>query len=406
MGWPLSPAFTLESFFGSDIVYCQRISPTYCSWLSLDEQSKDMMTGGSLTIAGDMPQVCSAAVSTPKALQLLKDAGLPVPEKNLFRYRDKTDYLSLLRELSRSGKKVAAQYLHHGSELPEANCWIPTSALSFVNNKANLGAMVDACFLPQREVIPFTGLADHLSRHPLPNVVKAVTDEPTGAGLDVVICETSCDVRRTEEVFGICEYVVVEEFLQISRNLTLNYAVTSTGETSFLGCTEQVSDRNGQYLGNWLGVGIEAPAEAVAIGARVVKKGFNLGYFGLVGIDMAVLDDGRIIFFDLNFRITGSTASLLLTKSILETFGRPLIRLDRFAGNGTYQDMLDVVYREMGKGNLVPTASYDPEAAGCHGARPRLIAMVLGETRDGINGYKRELEMMGLSARSYRKQDN
>jgi len=405
MGWPLRPTFTLDVFFGSDIVYCQRISPTACRWLPFEAPSMDMMTGGSLSITGEMPHVCSAAVSTPKALQLLKDAGLPVPGKDLFRYRDKGDYIRLLRELSRKGKKVAAQYLHDGSELPVSNCWIPPAVHSFVNNKANLGAMVDACCLPRRAIVPFTGLAGHLSSHPLPLVVKAVTDESTGAGLDVVICETPCDVRRAEELFGICEYVVVEEFLQISRNLCLNYAVTPMGETIFLGCAEQLSDRNGLYLGNWLGDGIEAPAEAVEIGARVVMKGFNLGYFGLVGIDMAVLNDGRIMVFDLNFRINGSTTPLLLAKSVMATFGRPLIRVDRFVGTGAYQEMIDVVYGEMGKGKLVPVASYDPEAGGYPAGQPRLIAMVLGETRDEVDEYKRELEGMGLLGTSYRKEE-
>ena len=404
MAVPLRPTFTLDEFFGSEIVYSQRISPTACTWLPFDEMSRDTMTGGALSVTGGLSHICSAAVSTPKALQLIKDAGLPVPGKELLRYTGTEDYLRLLLELSRTGKKVASQYRHDESELPEANCWIQPSVLSFVNNKANLGALVEAGYLPQRAVIPFTELASYLSSNPLPNVVKAATEEATGAGLDVVLCETAADVRRAEQVFCRCEFVVVEEFLQINRNLCLNYAVTAWGETIFLGCAEQISDRSGRYLGNWLGKSIEAPPEAVQVGMRIVKKGFDHGYFGLAGIDMALLDDGRIMVYDLNFRINGSTTPLLFAKSVMETFGQPLIKVDRFVGAGAYREMLDVIYGELGKGKLVPIASYDPESGGVQGSQPRLIAMLLGETKHEIDEYKRELEVRGLLGTSYRKE--
>lgn len=403
MAWPLCPTFTLDDFFGSEIVYCQRISPTACTWLPFDEMSRDTMTGGALSVTGGLSHICSAAVSTPKAMQLLKDAGLPVPGKELLRYTDKEDYVRLLLELSRAGKKVASQYRHDASELPETNCWIQPSVLSYVNNKANLGALVEAGYLPQRAVIPFSELASYLSNNPLPIVVKAATEEATGAGLDVVLCETAADVSRAKQVFGTCESVIVEEFLHIARNLCLNYAVTAGGETIFLGCAEQISDRSGRYLGNWLGKSIEAPPEAVEVGMQIVTKGFNLGYFGLAGIDMALLDDGRIMVYDLNFRINGSTTPLLLAKSVMETFGQPLIKLDRFVGASSYREMLDVIYGELGKGKLVPITSYDPEAGGVQGSQPRLIALLLGETKDEIDAYKCKLEAMGLLGTSYRK---
>ncbi|MDD2337664.1 MAG: ATP-grasp domain-containing protein [Geobacteraceae bacterium] len=404
MDGPLRPTFTLDDFFGSEIVYCQRISPTACTWLPFDDMRKDTMTGGALSITGDMPHICSAAVSTPAAMQLIKDAGLPVPGKDLLRYTDKEDYIRLLQVLSRTGKKVAAQYLHDESELPEANCWIQPSLISFVNNKANLKALVDDGYLPRRAIVPFAELTSYLSRYPLPNVVKAVTEEPTGAGLDVIICETAADVSRAEKVFGVCAFVVVEEFLHIARNLCLNYAVTSEGEIIFLGCAEQICTRNGVYLGNWLGKNIEAPPEAVSVGRQIVQKGFTLGYSGLVGIDMAVLADGRIMVFDLNFRINGSTTPLLLARSAMETYGQPLIKLDRFVGTSTYRDMLDIIYGQLGKGKFVPIASYDPESGGYPGSQPRLIAMLLGETKDEIDEYKSELERMGLAGTSYRKE--
>lgn len=406
MADPLRPTFTLGEIFGSDIVYSQRISPITCTWLPFDEMSRDTMTGAALAVTGDMPHICSAAVATPAGLQLIRDAGLPVPGKELLRYSDKADYVRLLRELSRAGKKVAAQYRHDESELPGTNSWIQPSVLSFVNNKAHLESLVAAAQLPRRAVIPLAELASYISRQPLPIVVKAVTDEPTGAGLDVVICETAAEASRAEKVFGVCSFVIVEEFLQIARNLCLNYAVTSKGEIIFLGSAEQICDHHGLYLGNWLGKSIEAPPEAIEVGRKIVAKGFTFGYSGLAGIDMAVLTDGRLKVFDLNFRVNGSTTPLLLAGSVMKRYGKPLIKVDRFVGTSDYREMLAVIYGELEKGQLVPFASYDPASGGHQGGQPRLIALLLGESKEEIDEYKRKLDLRGLAGTAYRKENS
>jgi len=402
----LYPSCTLDAIFGSENVYSQRISPTVCTWLPLSEVQKDMMTGGAIAIAGSMPYICSTAVSNPAALQLLMAAGLPVSEKHLLRFCDSDDYVRLVRKQCGSGKTVAAQYLHGESELPTANCCIQPSVLSFLNNKANMSALVDGEYLPRRTVLPSAKLVDFVTSQALPFVVKVATDEPTGAGLDVVICESLSDSKRAEDVFRSCRTVIVEEFLPISRNLCLNYTIAQSGAITFLGCAEQVSDAQGIYQGNWLGKDISAPAEAVAIGERIARAGFTMGYYGFLGIDMAVLDDDRIKVFDLNFRINGSTAPLLLAESVMQRFARPLIRLERFAGRATYRDMLDIAYRELAKGTLVPLSSFDPDAVGCSASQPRLIAMLLGNTKDDIDEYKRELAATGLMKATYQKEQS
>jgi hypothetical protein len=67
--------------------------------------------------------------------------------------------------------------------------------------------------------------------------------------------------------------------------------------------------------------------------------------------------------------------------------------------------MLTIIYGEMGKGKLVPIASYDPEAAGCDEGQPRLITLLLGETKDEIDEYRQKLEGRGLLGTSYRKEE-
>jgi hypothetical protein len=402
MSRSICPEYTLGQFFRAESVYCQRISPALCRWLPLDEPRVDAMTGGSLSVTGVMPHVCSAAVSTPAALQLLQDAGMPVPEGELFRYRNPAEYLQLLRSLSSDGRTVASQYRHDNSELPEESCWIKPSILAYVNNKANLGRLVEPACLPRRTVISCFGGVLTAPVGPLPYVVKAVTDEPTGAGLDVVLCRTAADMARVATVFIDCSQVVVEEFLAISRNLCLNYGVAASGEITFLGCAEQICAPDGAYLGNWFGEGADAPPAAIAAGTRIAAQGFALGYFGLVGIDMAVLADGRVMVYDLNFRINGSTVPLMLFKSIVAQTGKSVASLGRFVGSGSYREVLERIYHEMAKGRLLPLSSYDPAAADCSESKPRILALLLGDTRDEIDAYRRELEETGFAGAAFR----
>lgn len=402
MGPAITPAYTFERFFGHEAVYCQRISPSFCTWLPLGDARIDAMTGGSLTVSGAMSQICSAAVATPDGLQLLQNAGLPVPRGELFRYRDGDEYLQVLQRLTSCGRIVASQYRQGVTELPAASYWIQPEVLSFVNNKANLAALVDQAVLPCRRVMAGNVLETTMTAHGLPFVVKAATDEPTGAGLDVVLCRTPADLARAAGLFTALPQVIMEEYLQMERNLCLNFGITATGEVSYLGCAEQICDDDGMYLGNWFGAEVNTPPKAITVGTSVAEKSFSLGYYGLLGIDMAVLADGQLRVYDLNFRINGSTVPLLLVDSLLETTGRKLAKLDRFVGPGTYQELLDVAYGEMAKGTLIPFSSYDPAAVGHPDWPPRMLVLMVGDSREEIDATRRELAAAGLAGAAFR----
>jgi hypothetical protein len=112
---------------------------------------------------------------------------------------------------------------------------------------------------------------------------------------------------------------------------------------------------------------------------------------------MAVVEDGRILVFDLNFRVNGSTAALLLAESVQRTSGRTVLRFRALQASGTYYDLLNSVYASMHKGIFLPLSSYDPEVGGHPKTRPRLTGLILGETREEVEEHERELSSMGLS---------
>lgn len=391
----LRPALTLEELFGVERLYCPRPSPNACAWLPRDQAALDMLTGGQLAIAGGARMLCAEAVCSPQALELLREAGFDVPAEPL-RYRDADDYLRVLAELAGDSQTVVVNHVHPVGELPAERCWIAPATLSYVNNKANLPALVAPACRPVRRTVPTECLTATARPPSLPVVLKAVTDESTGAGADVLICASAEELERAAAHFALCDQVVVEDFIAIERNLCLNYAVTAEGAISYLGCAEQISDAQGRYQGNWIDALSEPPPAAIQAGFDVARAGFERGYWGFVGLDLAIDAQGRMVVFDLNFRINGSTTALLLAERVRERLGQPVLRLRSWRGQGSYGQLLAATYAAMDKGLLVPLNSYDPAAGGQPLAPPRLLGLLGGGSREEVGERERELAALGL----------
>jgi len=396
----LKPSITLSDVFGPDIVFCPRVSPNACTWVNYDNPHLDLLTGAQLAMSGTMPFLCARTVSTKDARQLLKDTGLQLPEE-LYQHGDGNDYLQELSKLCRAGKKITLQHMHTANDVALENCWIPPSTLSFVNNKAHYREIIDDTYLPSRTILRPNLILKKLSSSPLPIVIKPATDETTGGGLNVFICQKEQDLDEAEKKFRACPRIVAEEFIEINRNLCLNYAVTAAGRIIYLGSAEQVIDAEGKYMGNWIDSKSNAPPNAVELGRHLAQKGFERGYWGFVGIDMAVQDDGGIIVFDLNFRVNGSACALVLTKVIRQVFGQPVIRLGTLVGKSSYREALKSVYKALERKLMVPIASYDP-TAGKYSGTPRVLCLILGQTREEVEENQRQIAEWGFSEESIR----
>ncbi|MCE5195213.1 MAG: ATP-grasp domain-containing protein [Nitrospiraceae bacterium] len=347
-------------------------------------------------MTGDMPTLCDSSVSSPDSLKLLTDAGLALPEK-IISYSSSKEYLDTLRDIYTSGQKLALQYIHLESEVPADRYWVHPEKISFLNNKANIEKLVEQAYLPKRKILKSSKPNFKKLVSELPAVIKSVTNESSGTGTDVMICRNFEQLSYAENLFSTCSHFVCEEYLDIVRNLCLNYAVTASGEIKYLGCAEQISDSYGKYHGNWIDSKIIVPESAVKTGLEIAREGMLIGYWGFVGIDMAVLENGDIKVFDLNFRVNGSTRALLLADSILRTHGKQVIRLRTWKKiNLSYRDLLNLIYKAMHKNILMPLCSYDPEVCGNDGASPRLTGMLLGSSRDEVIDIEKELAYLGL----------
>lgn len=394
----LLPKMCLEAIYGENLAFCPRPAPETCTWLPRDPVVLEMLTGGMLTVSENMPVLCAASVATPLGLQLLRDAGFSEPRTYPFSNREDHDRQQAV--LLKQGFRLALQHAPHPDAPTPKNCWIDPRLLSSLNNKGHLADLVEVPYLPDRSLVAPGELHHLLKACRFPLVIKVASYETTGGGWDVAICRNANDVHHARQTFQHCRQVVVEEFLPISRNLCLNYAILPHGEITYLGSAEQITDETGKYYGNWFTTEDNAPSDAIAAGTRIAKKGFEKGYRGCVGMDTAVLESGGIRIYDLNFRLNGSTAALLLAEGIRNRYGQPVMRLAGLKCPKGFEYMVNAIYKAMHEGIFVPLVTCDPRATGIPDEAPRSSGLILGRTRSHVQKRCARLQKLGLEVLS------
>ncbi len=394
----LFPVRSLDAIYGEKLAFCPRPTPGFCHWLPQDPLTLEMLTGGMLTVSGNMPVVCAASVATPAGLQLLRDAGFPEPRTLL--YKNTAEHERLCAILLDRGFRLALQHAPCPAQKNSEKYWIDPDVLRLLNNKGRLSDFVDPPYLPERRVMPPAQLCRSPFIRNLPVVIKVATCETTGGGRDIRICRTPKEVRQAWNDFRHCSQIVVEAFLSICRNLCLNYAIAEKGEITYLGSSEQIVDQRGIYYGNWLETTDPAPAAAIDAGKRIAKKGRDMGYHGCVGMDMAILKDGGIRIYDLNFRLNGSTPALLLASEIRRNFCYPMMRLAGIRCGKGFTAMIEAIYRAMHKRMFVPLVTCDPRYTGMPEAPARASGLILARNRAQAQEYCAQLQAMGLEVMS------
>jgi hypothetical protein len=389
------PAVTLDRVFDTQAVYCPRVSFTTPGWVPSASAVLALVTSRELCIAGTMTVVCSESAVSEEGFTLLAEAGLPMRAR-VVTFRDREEYASLLRGLASAGRPIVLQHLHAADEVPPASYWIPPSLLSFLNNKGNLAELVPAELVPERRIVVPDAMpaGDVLLRHG-PVVMKAASDLSTAAGVAVAICRTPDDVDTARTALAGAERIVLESFLDIRRNVCVHVVVEPDGRARYLGAAEQVCDEHGRYGGNWLDPPSVPPGiEPAAIG--ITERAAALGYRGFAGFDMAECTDGRLRVLDLNFRLNGSTAAMLLYDELVRTRGLAVMRLRIWAGRGSFAEMVATAREATARKFLVPLSTYCPPGGASAADPPRLLGLVLGTSRDAVRRREEELATCGL----------
>jgi hypothetical protein len=379
---------------GPGHVSVPRAHDAACEWLSNDPVMLDMLTGGPLAVAGEMPVVCSEGYNQPAGLDLLALAGIAVPP-NRFHFRAGEAMAALAEAARDPAVKLVLQHVYPGDSWPSERCWIEPALLAWLNNKASLPALVDPDNTPERRVVD---RADYLGGRPkLPVVVKVVTNHSNGGGRGVVVCRTDADLDRARQIFGETDQVIVEEMIEIIDNPCLNFAIMPDGEVRYLGFAGQEVSAQGEHLGNWIEAGASLPQSAVAAAAVPVRKAAARGYYGLAGVDIAFARDGRLYVLDLNFRSNASTSPVLFAPAIAQRGRGATMHLRRLQGAIGAAELAKLLTPFVRSGRIVPLSLFDAEAAGYADRPASARVLVVGAGRADVLATEAELASVGIA---------
>ena len=393
----LRPILTFDEVYGPGRTYAPRAHPETCGWITRDAALLDWLTGNQLCVMGAMPVVCSAGATSPKSWDLLADAGIAKASAPLT-FKGESNAFEVARAAAETNKLVVQHAYPAGVVDPSAQ-WVRPELLSFLNNKANLTHLVPPAHVPPRTVYARASAFGVTPR--LPVVFKAATDHSTGGGVAVAVCRTAQDVEKAAGQFESCTQVVVEDYLPIARNICMHFAVLPGGQTIYLGFADQDITEGGKYRGNWIELGSRLPQATVDVALDVVRRGADLGYRGFVGIDIAILEGDeegrRPQVLDLNFRVNGSTAAVLLAPAIRSVKGAGTLHLRTFVGHNGFDAMIASGKAATKAGKVIPLSAFNPELAGHPCIAPRLVGLVRAESRHDALDIEADLAAGGLA---------
>jgi hypothetical protein len=377
-----TPTRERTSVFGPGAVLTARLPLSEAGANTADPHLCDAYTGPIMAIADDTPVICSAGVASPCGLDLLGAAGVPV-SREIRTYRTAQDFQRLVRDVLGNGERLLCQHVHGEDEVPADACMVAPGLLRYLNNKANLPAIVGADGAPRRTSIGFEDVA--ALREDESWVLKVCSDDSSGGGFGVYVHEAGTAVQRPRFVRPGAE-LIVEEYLDLVENWCVQFCVGAIGAPRLLGATEQLISATGAYAGSRVG-GTVLPAAAAELGQAVVERARELGFIGYCGIDTGLTSSGELRVFDLNFRINASTPPLMVLNALAASRGASWTgrgRWQTYRHDGSLPDLvkrLEAVYPDRA---LVPIASYDPAFTANGPGQSLLSALLIGDDEQDL----------------------
>jgi len=318
----------LQEILGSSSVLCGYPHPQTRRWLVGDELSAQAGSADSLCVAKDLPVLCGHLAASKMALDLLDFAGWELPE-DLWIFRDTEELLARIRSEAAGGRQVVTNFPLPEASVPAAAHLVHPRLRAMLNDKGNLENLVSENLHPSRRLVE----ADWLLKQPSVCRGKAVkiAAAEAGGGQGVLLPPDSSEPELVTAMLQGATMAILEEFLPFTSTRCFNYLIDGEGDVRFLGAPEQFL-MDCRYLGNWFKAEDFPSSEAVAAGADICRKAAALGYRGAAGFDAGFLRDGSFRFVDLNFRMNGSTAPLMLAVDLLNRSGAPVALRSGFRG--------------------------------------------------------------------------
>jgi len=222
---------------------------------------------------------------------------------------------------------------------------IPPQLTVMLNDKANRSLYMPSKYIPKILGKYPSGAAFQASTEifDFPCVMK-VSSSSSGDG--VRICMNASDLRLAKEEFKTMNgTIIIEQHIRGSFNLCIQFGIPAdcSKPIEMLGYNEQLTSENGAFL-----AGIVNPYKVIpglqnvynALASEVLPNVRSLGWYGVGGIDVLIVDENEFYFIDTNFRMTATFTFVHLQRT-----GRLPKPVVSFAGTyaGSYDDFFSKI---------------------------------------------------------------
>lgn len=354
-----------------------------------------------------MPLICHEGVATPQILEFLEMAGLDRPS-SLLRYRTESEAIAQARACAARGSRIAYFFPPPAGADAPGMLLVPIALYGPLNNKARLSELVPGAHVPRRSFVPPVEIAGLRARPPEhPVFLKAAVDGATGGGKDLRYCATASDWESAVDWFsGEQDHLaglIVEDAIPVASTWCLSFAVLPEA-CVFLGAAEQVFSSIGIQSGSRIDPSNPPPEEAAAICRTIAVKARDLGYLGICGFDVGADAGGRVIVFDLNFRMNGSTPQVLMHAAAAARTGKRVSQSFASPFAGPLSEALARLRPHVEQGRAIPLRIFDGALAETPDAPSFISGLVLAE--DGPRAAELERSISEVLAPASDKSEN
>ncbi|MFH1518363.1 MAG: hypothetical protein ABIH17_10855 [Pseudomonadota bacterium] len=323
------PLVPLMPLFDRGVAFAARTDLRQTRMIGFSAFDLDSVTNGLLGLLNGMPTVRHICGVTDEGLAVLERAGLHVDE-DMRIFETAAEAKRRTKELIEEGYKLASPYPLPVGTYPQKAQLVSRDLWRRLNNKKNLPDIVPAKHLSDRRIVPLDDPAAFTFNGPV--FLKSCTDEATGIGYAVRHCTTEAEYLAAFEslkALGDASDVIVENDMDVVSCWCVSLVLSETG-IHYAGAAEQLFDLPGQQSGSVINPSNPFPKAAISLALEVGEAALAMGFRGVAGLDIGLTTRGRLIVFDPNFRIQGSTAQVMLHASATKRSGLPASRSANF----------------------------------------------------------------------------
>jgi len=330
---------TLSEYFpkGTEYFYSYPIGDTLYFYNAGDPISEELISARLLACAGDdikvvvynstMKDELLGLLQKHSEIPLIKEEQIIVlpphiNEEVMDLKRNELIADALVKQTS-PGKLLMAQPMLHDKLIKGYQ--IDPKLITWLNDKKNLEKYVPHEFLPERYAHFSNGKEFFNSnvKVSLPCVVKI---SASSAGEGVRMCRTKEDLEQAKKDFRErVGTIFIEKLISYVHNLGFQFGISHDKNLFFpphiIGHNHQVTASDGEFLGGFIfreePIGDVEEKIKKVIEKEILPKIQEMGWYGVGGFDVLIDAEGKFYIIDSNFRTTGMTAYIFLTRNNL-----------------------------------------------------------------------------------------